>query len=340
MAILDNILGVSKQSFLQNRVVPVKSGDKFNNDKCLICWDSYHGHHLGVRILPCNHVFGRDCLQKMVERPYGYECPLCHVALFRPPMQIAVGQFSRKLYERSAVRLLLFQHWLWHMMPDWLGTDMGLLFKLNNPFFWATKAASTFVNFWDRCPHLDLENDTALLTRSHWMPYILFCTAFTLVGDDFESYFEILAFSESCATGIEMVAVIWHLFELIGAFKRRRDWVFFTLITLAAFSLKLGIIYFTYPSLSHLDFGLSHQGLLKSPLISLGDVSSSTRTSYACKMINEHPFVQHSFRAFLGNPGLNAKMEQTCSVVGVSNGQPVWIDCNIAHGALLEALPR
>lgn len=75
----------SKATFLKERVVPAKEDDKFNNNKCVQCWDEYTDEHPGVKISPCGHVFGRDCLVDITNSPTGDLCPYCRVKLFRQP---------------------------------------------------------------------------------------------------------------------------------------------------------------------------------------------------------------------------------------------------------------
>lgn len=58
---------ISKSSFLEKRVIPANDNDAFNNGKCAYCWGPYDSEeHPPVRILPCNHVFGKDCLEVCV----------------------------------------------------------------------------------------------------------------------------------------------------------------------------------------------------------------------------------------------------------------------------------
>lgn len=60
--------------------MPAKDDDKFNNNnKCVQCW--YTENHPGVKISPCGHVFGCDCLKDIVNGPN--LCPYCRVKLFR-----------------------------------------------------------------------------------------------------------------------------------------------------------------------------------------------------------------------------------------------------------------
>lgn len=58
------------------------------NGKCLFCWGSYSLQHPAMRMLPCGHILGRDCITEMSLGPTGANCPACQTAMFRPsPMQ-------------------------------------------------------------------------------------------------------------------------------------------------------------------------------------------------------------------------------------------------------------
>ncbi|KAF1923705.1 uncharacterized protein M421DRAFT_9492 [Didymella exigua CBS 183.55] len=83
-AVLERYTGLpSKSTFLREHVVPAKDDDKFNNNKCVQCWDEYTDEHPGVKISPCGHIFGRDCLYEIVNGPTGDLCPYCRSKLFR-----------------------------------------------------------------------------------------------------------------------------------------------------------------------------------------------------------------------------------------------------------------
>ncbi|KAJ4338782.1 hypothetical protein N0V87_003697 [Didymella glomerata] len=93
-AVLEHFTGLpSKDSFLKKCVVPAKDDDKFNNNRCVRCWGEYTKDHPGVKISPCGHVFGRDCLKDVVDGPTGDLCPYCRVKLFRrmPTTQDILG---------------------------------------------------------------------------------------------------------------------------------------------------------------------------------------------------------------------------------------------------------
>jgi hypothetical protein len=91
-----NTLGISSHTFLKTRVFPALPTDRFNDNNCCFCWSPYNTtDHPGVRILPCDHVLGRDCLNTIVNAEGGDLCPLCRVSLFRPRFGRETGRFLR-----------------------------------------------------------------------------------------------------------------------------------------------------------------------------------------------------------------------------------------------------
>ena len=93
----ESIFGVSRTTFLNKHVVPAKSDDKFYNDKCIFCFGKYEQfEHPAVRILPCGHIFGRDCVVEMTKGATGDLCPLCRTSLFRRPMSQKVLQYMEE----------------------------------------------------------------------------------------------------------------------------------------------------------------------------------------------------------------------------------------------------
>jgi hypothetical protein len=80
--------------------VPAQADDKFLNDKCMVCWDHYHWEHISIRILPCGHIFGRECIIAMTKAATGANCPVCFTPLFCPsPEQLLYAMSPR--YRKS-----------------------------------------------------------------------------------------------------------------------------------------------------------------------------------------------------------------------------------------------
>lgn len=64
--------------------MPLEPDDKFKSSRCIQCWDEYTEDHAGVKISSCGHIFGRDCLEDIVNGPTGDLCPYCRLKLFQP----------------------------------------------------------------------------------------------------------------------------------------------------------------------------------------------------------------------------------------------------------------
>lgn len=118
----------AKDTFLKERVVPVKDDDKFNDNKCAHCWGEYNEEHPGVKILPCGHVFGRGCLREITDGPTGNLCPICRVKLFRR-WELTIPVVLRMIL----VTLLAF----WVACVDWAGQLQLSIYRLIlNQSFW------------------------------------------------------------------------------------------------------------------------------------------------------------------------------------------------------------
>jgi hypothetical protein len=98
-----------------------------NDNKCAHCWGEYTEEHPGVRILPCGHIFGRDCLCEMMKGPMGDLCPLCRVKLFRRDITVKVAALAVlamvcKLlvaYIEWSIRLINSLHHTIRKQPPW-----------------------------------------------------------------------------------------------------------------------------------------------------------------------------------------------------------------------------
>jgi hypothetical protein len=77
----------TKEVFLAQNVVPANDNDAFNDNKCTFYWGTYDDEHPSVRVLPCNHVFGRECLDEMIKAPNGDHSPICRKPLFKLPFE-------------------------------------------------------------------------------------------------------------------------------------------------------------------------------------------------------------------------------------------------------------
>jgi hypothetical protein len=109
----EKTLGISRRTFLKDRIFPALPTDQFNDKKCCYCWAPYNTtDHPGVRILPCNHVIGRDCLKAIVMAEGGDLCPLRRVSLFRPGPR----DFMRFL---KCYRWYYFLGCVWRSLVGW-----------------------------------------------------------------------------------------------------------------------------------------------------------------------------------------------------------------------------
>jgi hypothetical protein len=100
---IDNLLfrGSSKDTFVQQRIVPANPNDAYYDNKCLLCWCFYDdATHISVRVLPCNHIFGSDCLTEFIGTPIGDTYPVCRTSLFRSLRNVSVERLVDALFDR------------------------------------------------------------------------------------------------------------------------------------------------------------------------------------------------------------------------------------------------
>jgi hypothetical protein len=100
----------TKKIFLAQNVIPANDNDDFNDNKCTFCWGPYDDDHPGVRVLPCNHVFGRECLEEMIKASNGDHCPICRTPLFRPPLKVALERCLAFAVQLFALFLISIIH--------------------------------------------------------------------------------------------------------------------------------------------------------------------------------------------------------------------------------------
>jgi hypothetical protein len=157
---LDKVFGVSKQTFLKCRVFPAHANDQFNDNSCSFCWGSYDDDHPAVRVLPCNHVFGLDCLGEMVDAPNGDKCPLCRTSLFRPSLLVGLGRFFEyglillfQLTELGYFKFLV----LWRALPRYLQVPLRFCLGFKNAYYYADLIIYYCTNIYVRNPHFNLQ---------------------------------------------------------------------------------------------------------------------------------------------------------------------------------------
>ena len=242
----------SKGNFLQNNVVPANDNDAFNDNKCTYCWGAYDDEHPGVRILSCNHVFGRDCLTEMVNAPNGDCCPICHTPLFKPSVAVAIQRFFASVRERLELymyaadhKLLVIGHKVSEMknaMPQWLQRLLNWLpfmFRLpvnaQNVYWYADMLITQFTDLRARNPDLNVE----LAKLDYWcVPIFMWLLLYRGWG--------------------AVVAVVWVLLSIVavvdrlsrkgvhGKLNNRRDRLLFAAIMLVALMVHALVIVSTF----------------------------------------------------------------------------------------------
>ncbi|KAF2870036.1 hypothetical protein BDV95DRAFT_608058 [Massariosphaeria phaeospora] len=155
------LLTPSKASFLRN-LIPANENDAFNDNRCAYCWDAYHEDHQPVRVLPCNHVFGRACLLEVIESsPTAELCMVCRTQLFQPPLpqrwKIAMIEGLRTvdlalLHVIDSIRLPNLSDGWPRRKYDWV----MLVWSIWHPIMWAERMVVRYTHLTVRNPDLDL----------------------------------------------------------------------------------------------------------------------------------------------------------------------------------------
>jgi hypothetical protein len=175
---LDSTFGVSKTTFLA-RIVPANETDAFNDDRCSFCWSPYDSDHPGVRISPCNHVFGQNCLVEMTNRPNGDHCPICRTLIFRPTLFSTLGQWFVDFFARMDYQLDLGYHNLsliYHSIFSYVPPRPRMCIEglwcvwwnFNYPFSYALLLIN-FTDVLDRNPNLDIGFEMRMHTFNTFM---------------------------------------------------------------------------------------------------------------------------------------------------------------------------
>ena len=255
----------SKGGFLQNNVVPANDNDAFNDNKCTFCWGAYDDEHPGVRILPCNHVFGRDCLTEMVNAPNGDYCPICRTRLFKPSLEVALERSLNSVEERlelyilAAVhKLLVIGHKVSEMknaMPLWLQRSLNWLsfmFRLwtnaQNVYWYADVLITQFTDLRARNPDLNVEKAKYLYWCVPSVMWLLLCWDPTdnIVVGGWGAFVAAVWVLESIA-GVVFLAVS----GFGGKLNNWRDRFLFAGVMLVALIVHFLVIVFTFLSLRY-----------------------------------------------------------------------------------------
>jgi hypothetical protein len=137
---------------------------KANSD---LGWGPYDEDHPTVRVLPCNHVFGRDCLVHIIDAPNGDHCPICRTSLFRPPISIGLERALLNGIQRLSLFLMFAVHKIEtfnRQLPGWIRFPLRLWWHMDNVYYYVELFLDCFTNVRARNPYLNLD----LLVRSQW----------------------------------------------------------------------------------------------------------------------------------------------------------------------------
>jgi hypothetical protein len=236
----------SKQSFIKHNIVPANDNDAFNDNKCSFCWDSYHNDHPGVRVLPCNHVFGRDCVMQMINTPNGDKCPLCRTLWFRPSplgdighwMDAANFHYLNIVHHVLVCIILAVDEWL-----DALPYELGLWFRalwrclvfLDNLIWYFELLAIQFTDIYARNPQL--EQEAGLIKRiSQFLNIVFIMMGLCLTGRN-----ALILWVLACFTPY-VFAVLFLCCACIDLVASHRDRVIASGIMLAAFGIQVFIM--------------------------------------------------------------------------------------------------
>ncbi|KAH7069983.1 hypothetical protein BKA63DRAFT_92783 [Paraphoma chrysanthemicola] len=163
--LIDSHFGRSKEVFLAQGIQPANPNGALYNEKCPYCWDAYHDDHRAYLILPCNHVFGLECVRIMVDSANGHLCPICRSALFRPPSQkLAANLIKNLLFALLSFvcwvvsRLARLEHCIRSFAPRlWASLRIITLILFENPYGMATYIVRKHTNLETHNPQLDLQ---------------------------------------------------------------------------------------------------------------------------------------------------------------------------------------
>ena len=158
--LFDRFLGVSKTTFFATRVVPANPNDAYYGNRCSFCWGEYDDTHEGVRVLPCNHVFGRDCLQDLINSPNGHVCPICRCTWYRIPW---TWTDLRRWIVMQHFHLTQQLHGYYDSLPPYIKAPLSLagkltefMFNSDDPYYWADMIVSRWTNLYARNPDLNV----------------------------------------------------------------------------------------------------------------------------------------------------------------------------------------
>jgi hypothetical protein len=119
----------SKATFIEKHVVLAKPGDKFDNDRCGICWGDYDAEHPRAKIT-CGHIFCLDCISGMVKSPTRELCPYCQKKLFGPDLAELVGNLPVQALDNYVFALDIY----FSALDIYVNAVMGMASKYNRDY--------------------------------------------------------------------------------------------------------------------------------------------------------------------------------------------------------------
>jgi hypothetical protein len=239
----DRFLGVSKATFFGTQVVPANPNDAYYDDRCCFCWDKYGDTHEGVRVLPCNHVFGEHCLQEIINSPNGNVCPICRCLWYRPPWTLTTVATllldSLDWIVEQPLNLVQQLYGFYDSLTPYVKTPVELVYKLaksvydsDSPYYWADLIISRCTNMYARNPDLDLQATEDYMRLSlmlqHRLTTLPFAYAFKI------RWAEVIAFV--CTAYSVLFGFGLYLFNPIGGLRcnNKKDACILALILLAS----------------------------------------------------------------------------------------------------------
>jgi hypothetical protein len=161
--LLERWIGVSFRTFFTG-LVPANPNDVYYNGRCAFCWRYYDDHHRGVR-LPCNHIFGADCLIELFQSGNVQICPICRTEWFPDR---SMGAMARRCVSTLWTRLVhpslpmtLKIHSIWLQFQSRYPYTFLVLFMFyvlcnDNFYYLASFLVDKQTNLRDRNPDMDL----------------------------------------------------------------------------------------------------------------------------------------------------------------------------------------
>lgn len=222
------LLGISKATFLSQRVVPANPNDLYYNNKCSYCWEICHALHPGVRILPCNHIFGQACLLEIVNNANGDVCPICRAQLFQPPWRKQFSAYTTLLFQvflQYLKVLVIHAYLLYARTPQWLKETCWALFqpiryRMYSAYDWADCLLNCFTSIRTRS-EIDFSNARSRQNVATYGTYArLWLYQMRLYGPSNNE-----SIANSCSkTGVTLLTICaCHVYGIHGEVRTSRD---------------------------------------------------------------------------------------------------------------------